>query len=128
MAKSIQQGVFFDQKYWTRHSKDGRALKPIYFSSLIAGNALRKCTSMYCVCPSNDDQTRHEGIVHSNGQNPATTRSIRKIDAESDCESDPTEAEEPTSVPPQDHEGDVLIRATLIPGSFAASVISITLT
>ena len=43
MVKSIKQGVFFDKKYWTRHSKDGRVLKPIYFSSLIVGDILREC-------------------------------------------------------------------------------------
>ncbi|KAF9778324.1 hypothetical protein BJ322DRAFT_493540 [Thelephora terrestris] len=47
MVKSINQGVFFDQKYWTRHSRDGRVLRPIYFSRLITGDALRACMSMH---------------------------------------------------------------------------------
>ena len=57
MVKSVKQGVFFDQKYWTRHSKDGRVLKPIYFSSLITGNAFQKCTSMRWVGFGDDDRT-----------------------------------------------------------------------
>jgi len=47
MIKSIKQGVFFDQKYWAKHSMNGRVLKPVYFSSLITGDALQPCTSIY---------------------------------------------------------------------------------
>ena len=33
--KSIRTGVFFDRKYWVRHSTSGDALRPVYFSSTI---------------------------------------------------------------------------------------------
>ena len=35
LIKSIRTGVFFDRKYWTRHSKTGNLVKPIYLSSII---------------------------------------------------------------------------------------------
>ena len=35
LVKSIRKGVFFDRKYWVRHSKAGDILKPVYFSSII---------------------------------------------------------------------------------------------
>ena len=35
LVKSIRKGVFFDRKYWVRHSKAGDVLKPVYFSSII---------------------------------------------------------------------------------------------
>jgi len=35
LIKSIRNGVFFDRKYWARHSKAGDVLKPLYFSSII---------------------------------------------------------------------------------------------
>lgn len=35
LIKSIRNGVFFDRKYWARHSKTGDVLKPVYFSSII---------------------------------------------------------------------------------------------
>ena len=46
-VKSICEGVFFDRKYWVRHSKTGDTLKPIYFSSIIMGDKvgqLKDCT------------------------------------------------------------------------------------
>ena len=47
LIKSIRNGVFFDRKYWTRHSKTGDVLKPVYFSSVIMGDKvqqLNNCT------------------------------------------------------------------------------------
>ena len=38
LVKSIRKGVFFDRKYWVRHSKAGDVLKPVYFSSIIMGD------------------------------------------------------------------------------------------
>ena len=38
LIKSIRKGVFFDRKYWARHSKAGDVLKPVYFSSTIMGD------------------------------------------------------------------------------------------
>ena len=35
LIRSIRRGVFFDRKYWARHSRTGDVLKPIYFSSAI---------------------------------------------------------------------------------------------
>ena len=120
MVKSIKHGVFFDQKYWTRHSKDARVLEPIYFSSLITGNTLRKCASTRCFFVSGDDQTRCEDIVHSGGQRTTIAPPTGEIDSESDYESDSVGAGETASAPGQDHEESRLVRATLTPGSFAA--------
>ena len=113
MIKSIKQGVFFDNKYWTGHLKDGLVLKPIYFSSLIAGNSLRKCASIHRVGLSGGDRTRPEGIVYSNSQDKVIARPTGESDGESDCESDSTEAG-------QDQVQDGRVRAILTPGSFAA--------
>ena len=38
LIRSIGKGVFFDRKYWARHSNDGDVLKPVYFSSIIMGD------------------------------------------------------------------------------------------
>jgi len=38
LINSIRKGVFFDRKYWARHSKAGDVLKPVYFSSVIMGD------------------------------------------------------------------------------------------
>ena len=35
LVRSIHAGIFFDKKYWARHSKAGDVLKPVYFSSII---------------------------------------------------------------------------------------------
>ena len=120
LVKSIRQGVFFDQKYWTRHSKDSNVLKPIYFSSLIAGNKLRKCTSKNCIGVSNNDRTRREGIVHSNSQGTTVTPPTDVIDTESDYEDDPMEAGDPLLALGQGHGGDGLVHTNLTPGSFVA--------
>jgi hypothetical protein len=48
LIKSIGKGVFFDRKYWARHSKPGSVLKPVYFSSIIMGDKvqqLKNCAS-----------------------------------------------------------------------------------
>ena len=42
LIKSIRKGVFFDKKYWTRQSKTGSALRPVYFSSIVAGRHLQR--------------------------------------------------------------------------------------
>ena len=50
LIRSIRTGVFFDRKYWARHSRAGDLLKPIYFSSLIMNDKtqeLKKCTSRF---------------------------------------------------------------------------------
>jgi len=48
LIKSISKGVFFDRKYWARHSGPGSVLKPVYFSSVIMGDKvqyLNNCAS-----------------------------------------------------------------------------------
>ena len=50
LIKSIRKGVFFDRKYWARHSRAGDVLKPVYFSSAIVGDKsqqLNKCVSKF---------------------------------------------------------------------------------
>jgi hypothetical protein len=42
LVESIRKGVFFDGKYWVRHSKGAHGLKPVYFSSMIMGDKLQK--------------------------------------------------------------------------------------
>ena len=51
LIKSIRDGVFFDRKYWAKHSKAGNVLKPVYFSSTIMADKsqqLKKCESELC--------------------------------------------------------------------------------
>ena len=38
LINSIGKGVFFDRKYWARHSNSGNTLKPIYLSSIVMGD------------------------------------------------------------------------------------------
>ena len=48
LVRSIRNGVYFDRKYWARHSKAGDVLKPVYFSSMIMedkAQQLMKCAS-----------------------------------------------------------------------------------
>ena len=42
LIKSIRKGVFFDRKYWARHSKAEDVLKPVYFSSIVMGDQAQK--------------------------------------------------------------------------------------
>ena len=49
LIKSIRKGVFFDRKYWARHSKVGDVLKPVYFSSIIMGDKTQQVNG----CASN---------------------------------------------------------------------------
>jgi len=54
LIKSISKGVFFDRKYWARHSRSGDILKPVYFSSIIMGDKVQhldSCASEF-VCGS----------------------------------------------------------------------------
>jgi len=50
LIKSISKGVFFDRKYWARHSGPGGFLKPVYFSSIIMEDKvqhLSSCASIF---------------------------------------------------------------------------------
>ena len=52
LIKSIRKGVFFDRKYWSRHSKAGDVLKPVYFSSTVMGDKsqqLNECVLKFCL-------------------------------------------------------------------------------
>ena len=42
LIKSIRKGVFFDRKYWARHSRTGGTLKPVYFSSIVMGDKVEQ--------------------------------------------------------------------------------------
>ena len=42
LIRSISKGVFFDRKYWARHSNAGDVLKPVYFSSIIMGDKVQQ--------------------------------------------------------------------------------------
>jgi len=45
LIKSIGKGVFFDRKYWTKHSGPGGVLKPVYLSSIIMGDKVQHLNS-----------------------------------------------------------------------------------
>ena len=50
LIRSISNGVFFDRKYWARHSNTGDVLKPVYFSSIIMGDKVQQlntCASKF---------------------------------------------------------------------------------
>ena len=50
LIKSIGKGVFFDRKYWARHSGPEGFLKPVYFSSIIMEDKvqhLNSCASIF---------------------------------------------------------------------------------
>ena len=40
LIESIRKGILFDRKYWARNSKTSRALRPLYISSIVAGESL----------------------------------------------------------------------------------------
>ena len=40
LIKSIREGIFLDRKYWARNSKTAWALRPLYISSITAGERL----------------------------------------------------------------------------------------
>ncbi|KAF9645618.1 hypothetical protein BDM02DRAFT_3271586 [Thelephora ganbajun] len=46
LIKSIREGVFLDRKYWTRHSKTAKVLRPVYISSIVIGERLRYIDSL----------------------------------------------------------------------------------
>ncbi|KAF9645603.1 hypothetical protein BDM02DRAFT_3189560 [Thelephora ganbajun] len=103
MVRSIREGVFFDQKYWTRHSRKGSTLKPVYFSSMIAGDAFEVCT------------------VHPNSQSIPTKGPVGEAEAESDYESDSTETGESMPASTQDSmEENGETRTVLSPGPHSA--------
>ena len=84
----MKRGVFFDQKYWARGSKDGNVLKPVYFSSLIAYGVLWECTSMHYYELSNGNRTKCQGTLQSDGPEVVPTRPAED-DVESEYEVNP---------------------------------------
>ena len=40
LIRSIREGVFVDRKYWARHSRSGKILRPVYLSSIMTGQKL----------------------------------------------------------------------------------------
>lgn len=40
LIKSIQTGIFLNKKYWVRYSKTASTLRPIYISSIVAGEKI----------------------------------------------------------------------------------------
>ena len=120
LIKSIRDGVFFDRKYWARHSKVGDVLKPVYFSSTIMGDKsqqLKKRGSKFF----------HDFVEALNGypvvnylksQNTLINDLNENLNVESDCESNPTGVSYETPGEKEKEE----IRAVLITGSFSACV------
>lgn len=49
LIKSIREGAFFDREYWVRNPKSAGALRPIYISSIVAGETLRRINSRGCL-------------------------------------------------------------------------------
>ena len=45
LIKSISKGVFFDRKYWARHSNPRGVFKPVHFSSIIMGDKVQNLNS-----------------------------------------------------------------------------------
>ena len=48
LIRSIRTGIFFDRKYWARHSKSGDVLKKIHFSSAVVNDKPLRSNN----CPS----------------------------------------------------------------------------
>ncbi|KAF9643633.1 hypothetical protein BDM02DRAFT_1403367 [Thelephora ganbajun] len=104
LIKSIRKGIFFDRKYWARHSKGGDALKPVYFSSTIMNDKAQQLNKL---------------VRYLKGQNPLMNDLEGDIDVESDCEGDSPGAN--SEIPKADEKED-RTRAVLITGSFSAYV------
>ncbi|KAF9785417.1 hypothetical protein BJ322DRAFT_829047 [Thelephora terrestris] len=79
LIKSIRRGVFFDKKYWARHSKTGEIFKPVYFSSIIM----------------NDKAPQLDKIVkYLKDEDPLMSDLKGQINIESDCDQADREAAE----------------------------------
>ena len=74
LIKSIHKGVFFDRKYWARHSKRGEILKPVYFSSIVMGDKVEQLNN----CASNFDCKLVEALRVSSGEMPQRSKPSRK--------------------------------------------------
>ena len=99
-------------------------MKPVYFSSVVAGNTLETCE-----LNRNNTSGRIynrmiiKGLTYSNNQTIPSKDPVSEDEVESDCESDSTETGEGVSVPEQDYrDGEECggARVVLTPGTFAA--------
>ena len=66
LIKSIRKGVFFDRKYWARHSKAGDVLKPVYLSSTIMADKSQQVSK----CASTFSSTFAKALMVSSGEIP----------------------------------------------------------
>ena len=64
LIDSIDKGVFFDRKYWVRHSNSGNTLKPIYFSSIVMGDKTVQLNN--CALQLVNELTRALRVVSGN--------------------------------------------------------------
>jgi len=102
LIKSIREGVFFDRKYWVRHSKAGDALRPIYLSSTIMCDKIQQLNGL---------------VKYSKGGNPLTSNPEGDVNIESDCEGESLGVED--ELPITKEEKGEQTRAVLTTGSFA---------
>ncbi|KAF9646805.1 hypothetical protein BDM02DRAFT_3118097, partial [Thelephora ganbajun] len=102
LIKSIREGVFFDRKYWARHSKAGDVLKPVYLSSTIMNDKAQQLNKL---------------VKHLKDRNPLMRDIEGDVNVESDCEGDSVVAENET---PKTKDKEDRSRAVLITGSFSA--------
>jgi hypothetical protein len=119
LIKSIRKGVFFDRKYWARHSKAGDVLKPVYFSSIIMGDKaqqLNKCASKFGYGFA--EALRIPVVKYLKGRNALINDLEGDVNVESDCEGDSTGA----GMKHRREEKEEQTRAVLITGSFSAYV------
>ncbi|KAF9778365.1 hypothetical protein BJ322DRAFT_1214739 [Thelephora terrestris] len=86
LIKSIRQGIFFDRKYWARHSKTATQPRPIYISSIVTSE--RICHIDFLVKMYRDDKCPDTGTYEDS--------------EDSDCEGIP----EPVSVSSQRAQAD----------------------
>ena len=123
LIKSIREGVFFDKKYWARHSKGGHALKPVYFSGAIMSDKaqqLNKRASKPCY--------RFAQVLiwipvvkYIKAKNPLKSDLEEDIDIESDYEGESLGVADELSNAEEEKEEQT--RAILITGSFATYVL-----
>jgi hypothetical protein len=121
LIRSIRGGVFFDRKYWARHSKAGEVLKPIYLSSVIMSDKaqqLKKSASKPCYGFA--EVLRIPVVKYLKGENPFKTDPEEDITIESDCEGELLGAED--GLLDTKGEEEEQTRAVLVNGSFAAYV------
>ena len=74
LIRSIHEGLFFDKKYWARHSSAGDVLKPVYLASTVMHGRiveLNKCVSRFLYW-------RAAVLSASSGEIPRGTRSFRR--------------------------------------------------